>query len=53
MSDSNNLLLLAVGVLIGLAFTTVLILVQNRPDYPQTSYIPTPLSLYNQRGMHN
>ena len=50
MSDTNNILLLAVGVFIGLAFTTVLILVQNRPDYQQPSYVHIPPSLYRERG---
>ena len=45
MSDTNNLLLLGVGILIGLAFTTVLLLVNNRTSIAQTSYVPMPQSL--------
>ena len=50
MSDANNLLLLGVGILIGLAFTTVFLLVNNRSYVPQTSYVAMPKSLSASRG---
>ena len=50
MSDTNNLLLLGVGILIGLAFTTVLLLVNNRLYVQQPSYVAMPQSLYAPRG---
>ena len=56
MSDTNNLLLLGVGILIGLAFTTVMILVTNRSYVPyveQPSYVSMPKSLYAPRGERN
>ena len=46
MSDANNLLLLGMGILIALGFTTVLLLVTNRSTVPQASYVAMPQSLY-------
>ena len=53
MSDTNNLLLLAVGVLVGLAFTTVLLLVTNRSYVTQPSYVAMPQSLYSSKRAHS
>ena len=53
MSDTNNLLLLGVGVLIGLGFVTVLLLVNNRSYVPyveQPNYVSMPKSLSAKRG---
>ena len=50
MSDANNLLLLGMGILIALGFTTVLLLVTNRSSVPQESYVAMPKSLYAKRG---
>ena len=49
MSDTNNLLLLAVGILIGLAFTTVLLLVNSNSYVTQPSYVAMPQSLYTSK----
>ncbi len=47
MVDSNDLLLLGVGILIGLGFVTVLLLIQRQPSYVaiSPSYVQTPESI--------
>ena len=47
MVDSNDLLLLGVGILIGLGFVAVLLLVQRQPSYVaiSPSYVQTPESI--------
>jgi len=46
--DSQNLLLLGMGILIGLGFVTVMLLIQRRPQPNNTalaSYIAVPQGL--------
>jgi len=46
MADSSDLLLLGVGILIGLGFVTVLLLVQRPQQVPvQPAYVQIPSSL--------
>ena len=47
MADSNDLLLMGVGILIGLGFVTVLLLVhnQNQPSSLPYSYVEVPKSI--------
>jgi hypothetical protein len=47
MADSNDLLLLGVGILIGLGFVTVLLLVYKQTQQPilPYSYVEVPKSI--------
>lgn len=51
MVDSNDLLLLGVGILIGLGFVVVLLLVQKQPNYAMSyppTYVEVPRSIRGQ-----
>ncbi|MCJ7768364.1 hypothetical protein MUP79_08240 [Candidatus Bathyarchaeota archaeon] len=48
MADSNDLLLLGVGILIGLSIVTVFILIQRQAPVTQPLYVEVPKSIMRQ-----
>jgi len=45
MADSNDLLLMGVGILIGLGIVTVFILIQRQASVAQPLYVEVPMSM--------